>query len=375
MISFDDWYYSIHKNFLKSIDSQCYFVNDFYPESPFYKIQNSCYNDANARHAFLFFDQEPFYSKLFGQAAFPVELMRGNGKKFFVTSEISNDVTNFLNTINYKSIYYFFHAVAANHWYRNYRACPPKFIEPITHAFISYNNLASSFRSHRVDLLSRLYSKDLIKQGLVSFNSPGLEKLQQSIESLPDYPAQSLEIFEQQKHNLDKSLIIDQKSIHGSLSASIDLDSARSCFVQLVTETVYYQNKLHLTEKVFKPIVTGQPFLLLAAPNNLKYLKSYGFKTFGAYWDENYDSMLDPADRMAAVVNITEQLCNKPLAELEEMRRDMQDILEHNYRHFYYDLVPLVITEFINNLESALKDADIAYNKAELTELYQILTY
>jgi hypothetical protein len=78
---------------------------------------------------------------------------------------------------------------------------------------------------------------------------------------------------------------------------------------------------------------------------------------------------------MAAVVNITEQLCNRPLAELEEMRRDMQDILEHNYRHFYYDMVPLVITEFINNLESALKDADIAYNKAELTELYQILTY
>lgn len=324
---------------------------------------------------FLFFDQEPFYTDLFSRIQFPRELLSSPGCKFFVTSEISNELTNFLNAIKYKSIYYFFHAVAANHWYRCYRNNPPKFNEPITHAFISYNNLASSFRSHRVDLLSRLYSKDLIKQGLVSFNSPGLEKLQQSINSLPNYPVQSREIFEQQKHNLARTLTVDNPNIQGSLSASIDLDNCRKSFVQIVTETVYYQDKLHLTEKVFKPIVAGQPFLLLAAPNNLKYLKSYGFKTFGDYWDENYDSMPDPADRMAAVVDITEQLCNKPLAELEEMRRDMQGILEHNYRHFYYDMVPLVITEFINNLESALKDADIAYNKADLTELYQILTY
>jgi hypothetical protein len=224
-------------------------------------------------------------------------------------------------------------------------------------------------------LLSRLYSKDLIKQGLVSFNSPGLEKLQHSIDSLPDYPVQSREIFEHQKHNLTRTLTIDNPNIHGSLSASIDLDNCRKSFVQIVTETVYYQDKLHLTEKVFKPIVAGQPFLLLAAPNNLKYLKSYGFKTFGDYWDENYDSMPDPADRMNAVVNITEQLCNKPITELEEMRRDMQDILLHNYNHFYYDLKPIVITEFINNLETVLKEADIAYNKADLTELYRILTY
>jgi len=375
MISFDDWYYSIHKNFLKSVNARCYFVNDFYPEAPYYKIRNSRYNLLSDPNLFLFFDQEPFYNKLFGETKFPMELLSSPGKKFFVTSEISNELNEFLNVLNYKSIYYFFHAVAANHWYRSYRSHPPKFNESLTHTFISYNNLASSFRSHRVDLLSRLYSKNLINQGLVSFNSPGVEEITNSVYALDEFPAESKLIFEQQKHNLARTLTIDNPDIHGALSASIDLDNCRKSFVQIVTETVYYQDKLHLTEKVFKPIVAGQPFLLLAAPNNLKYLKSYGFKTFGDYWDENYDSMLDPADRMSAVVNITEQLCNKPLSELEEMRRDMQGILEHNYRHFYYDLVPMVITEFVNNLESALKDADIAYNKADLTELYQILTY
>jgi hypothetical protein len=374
MISFNDWYYAIHRNFLKTIDSDCSFVSEFYDHAPYYKITNSDLN-CGSTNTFVFFDQEPFYTKLLGKIFPTSELIRCKGKKFFVTSEISNELTTFLNVINYKSIYYFFHAVAANQWYRTYRASPPDFKQPISHAFISYNNLASTFRSHRIDLLSRLYSKNLINQGLVSFNSPGISSLEKAVYSFAEFPDKSKEIFEQQKHNLSQTLIIDCDNIQGSLSATIDLDNCRKSFVQIVTETVYYQDKLHLTEKVFKPIVAGQPFLLLAAPNNLKYLKSYGFKTFGDYWDENYDSMSDPGDRMNAVVNITEQLCNKPLAELEDMRRDMQDILLHNYNHFYYDLKPIVITEFINNLETALKEADIAYTKADLTELYRILTY
>lgn len=372
MISFDDWYYSIHKNFLKSLDARCYFVNDFYPERPFYKIKSSSHNVVSDPNMFLFFDQEPFYTNLFSGIEFPKELLSSVGKKFFVTSEISNELTNFLNVMKYKSIYYFFHAVAANHWYRSYRHCPPKFNESLTHTFISYNNLASTYRSHRIDLLSRLYSKNLVKQGLVSFNSPGLDKLDEAVVNLPKA---SLDIYHQQRHNLANTLTIDQPAIHGSLSASLDLDNARKCFVQIVTETIFHQDKLHLTEKVFKPIVTGQPFLLLAAPNNLKYLKGYGFKTFSDYWDENYDSMLDPADRMEAVVNIVERLSNLPMSQLEEMRNDMQDILAYNYNHFYYDMVPIVITEFVNNLETALKEAEIPYNKSDLKELYQILTY
>lgn len=330
------------------------------------------HNSSIDPNMFLFFDQEPFYTNLFGKIQFPKELLPSVGGKFFVTSEISNELTNFLNAMKYKSIYYFFHAVAANHWYRSYRANPPKFNESLTHTFISYNNLASEYRSHRIDLLSRLYSKNLVTQGLVSFNSPGLDKLDTAVGQLSE---ESLLIYQQQRHNLSNTLTIDQDTIHGSLSASLDLDNARKCFVQIVTETIYYQDKLHLTEKIFKPIVTGQPFLLLAAPNNLKYLKGYGFKTFSNYWDENYDSMLDPTDRMNAVINITERLCNTPLSQLEEMRKDMQDILAYNYQHFYYDLKPIVITEFINNLEKALNEVGIPYSKLDLKELYQILTY
>ena len=42
----------------------------------------------------------------------------------------------------------------------------------------------------------------------------------------------------------------------------------------IVTETIFYDNKLHFTEKVFKPIVARRPFFLVGAPGNLAYLKS-----------------------------------------------------------------------------------------------------
>lgn len=298
--------------------------------------------------------------------------MMAPGKKFFVTSEKSNELTEFLNVLNYKSIYYFFHAVAANEWYRNYRYYPPKFDNQLTHTFISYNNLATKYRGHRVDLLARLYDKNLIKQGLVSFNSPNLQTLEQATELLSDA---SLDIFNRQKHNLTTPLTIDQTNVHGSLSASIDLENSRNSFVQIVTETVFYQDKIHLTEKVFKPIVAGQPFLLLAAPNNLKYLKSYGFKTFGDYWDESYDSILDPTERMSAVVKIVEDLSNMSLQQLTNIRNDMREILAYNYNHFYNDLRAIAVSEFVNNLETALKQESIEYSTQDLRELYNILAH
>ena len=46
---------------------------------------------------------------------------------------------------------------------------------------------------------------------------------------------------------------------------------------------------MHLTEKIFKPIVNKQPFMLLAAPDNLAYLKSYGFKTYYCLKDGDKD--------------------------------------------------------------------------------------
>jgi hypothetical protein len=125
-------------------------------------------------------------------------------------------------------------------------------------------------------------------------------------------------------------------------------------FLHVVTETCFWETKDHLTEKIFKPIVARQPFVLLGCANNLTYLKSYGFKTFDAWWDESYDRIQDPVERIQAVVKIIKYICSMPDEELEGMLHGMQYILDHNYNLFYSkDFINDAWEELTANLEEA----------------------
>jgi hypothetical protein len=115
-------------------------------------------------------------------------------------------------------------------------------------------------------------------------------------------------------------------------------------FLHVVNETVW-QDKIHFTEKVFKPIVLHQPFVVLQAPGSLTYLRSYGFKTFGDWWDESYDTIQDPQQRMQAIADIVNTIGAKSLDELETMRMEMASVLEHNFRHFYENIPAICLNE------------------------------
>jgi hypothetical protein len=121
-------------------------------------------------------------------------------------------------------------------------------------------------------------------------------------------------------------------------------------FLHVVTETCFWDNRTHLTEKIFKPIIAKQPFVLLGCANNLQYLKSYGFKTFDAWWNESYDQIQDPIQRLNFVVNIIDDICSKSNSELQEMLVDMQQVLNHNFNLFYD-------RKFVNSIWKELTDS------------------
>jgi hypothetical protein len=124
-------------------------------------------------------------------------------------------------------------------------------------------------------------------------------------------------------------------------------------FLFVVTETCYWQQKTHLTEKIFKPIVLQMPFVLAGCAYNLEYLRRYGFQTFGDYWDEGYDSIEDPIQRLQAVTKIIKDICALSPAQQKNMLLDMQPILQHNYKLFNS---PEFVSNEWNSLCSKLKD-------------------
>lgn len=372
-ISFNHWYQLLHKTFFKKLDFDLHYVSDMKRGPPYYYVSSDNTKVQSPKHSIWFFDQEPVHPESMRFISSVSDWYFTPGQKFFVTSERSATVDRYAQGMNATSIYYFFHGIAANEWYRHYRWDRPDLTRPHQHTFISYNNLVNSFRAHRIDLLSRLYSRDLMSHGLVSFNSPGAEEIENAISSNPWYTNDSMDIFNQQKHNLLKSLTIDTDNVEGYLSATIDVDNCRNSFVQVITETEFYKDKLHLTEKVFKPMVAGQPFLLLAGQGNLAYLKEYGFKTFGDFWDESYDSIADPGERVAAVVKIVERLANMSNAEQQSMKRDMQEVIDHNFDHLFITMRPIVVSELTRNLGNALTSQGIDYSHADMRELYRLL--
>jgi len=80
--------------------------------------------------------------------------------------------------------------------------------------------------------------------------------------------------------------------------------------------------------------VLKMPFILVGCANNLEYLRSYGFCTFGDFWDESYDKEFDPIKRLDAIVKILRDISNLSTEEQQAMLVKMQPVLDHNYRLF-----------------------------------------
>ena len=104
----------------------------------------------------------------------------------------------------------------------------------------------------------------------------------------------------------------------------------RECFLAVVNETRFAQPTANFSEKVIDAINYGSPFLLVAPPRTLEYLKTFGFKTFSGYWDEGYDLEENHSKRMKMIFKIIDYINSLSLKELTAMHSSMLSILKHN---------------------------------------------
>lgn len=380
MDSVNYWYKKIFQSLLVDTTLGVYANSNFLEIYPYYQFDCIRKSKNGSSGSIVFFDQEPMYQHLFRDIQTRVNdldmsmawALEYSDKRIIVTSEKSDIVDYFCQSKKFFPIYYFFHAFAALDWYRNYWKDDIEINFEHQQIFISFQHLVNHKRAHRIDFLCRLHEKNLVDHGLISFQCP--TDLDSIIDRATDYTEESKEIYQRQKTKL-RSLYLDTETPTGSLSTSINIPQSQKAFLQVVTETVYYPKKLHLTEKIFKPIVCKQPFLLLGAANNLEYFKGYGFKTFSDFWDESYDSINDPGTRVQCVVDIIDRLSKLPRQELTEMKKDMSHILEHNFNHFYHDFKHIVADEFLANTRTTFENLNIVVPKENWKKFYDVLTF
>lgn len=120
-------------------------------------------------------------------------------------------------------------------------------------------------------------------------------------------------------------------TVNNTMRKDLFLDSC----INLVTETSYIDNELFISEKILKPILNYQPFIVLGPMNYLKELKKLGFKTFSEFWDESYDSVENGKDRYFKISELIFKLNSYDINKLNGLYQQTKEICIYNRNHFY----------------------------------------
>jgi hypothetical protein len=164
-------------------------------------------------------------------------------------------------------------------------------------------------RSHRVQLFKRLESLNLLDNSLYSFLSEG-KRLNAQYE-LP-------------------WVDVDNYPEYGRDQDIYELPYNHSAY-NIVSET-HDTGDTFVTEKIWKPIIMQQMFVVHSTPHYLKTLRELGFQTFHSVLDESYDEEQDAVKRIDKIVELCKWLKDQ---DPVKMYKATESIRKHNAEHFF----------------------------------------
>jgi hypothetical protein len=253
----------------------------------------------------------------------------------------SNDVEQF-SQCGFAPVYYWSHAMIARDWYR-FAQYDTRFLKKVEKTFLVYCRDWMPRREYRLKFLDLLVNANLVEDCKISTqhtNNQGVH--------LRDYVSVDPK-FTVDTYRLE---IIPDNNTGPAASADYNVTDINSTAISVVLETVVDGDKIHLTEKILRPIACGHPFLLAAGPGSLAYLKSYGFKTFDSVFDESYDQQTDTVKRLEMIVQTMQKIQQLSDSEWEQINA----IAAYNKQHFFSDsFINQVIAELQINLNDAVE--------------------
>lgn len=105
-------------------------------------------------------------------------------------------------------------------------------------------------------------------------------------------------------------------------------------FIDIINETRFAQPTANYSEKTYQAIQYMKPFILVAPPKTLEYIRSMGFKTFNEFWDESYDDEFDHGERLAKIFTLIDELFAMPNNKQRELYEKITPILIHNLNRY-----------------------------------------
>lgn len=281
-------------------------------------------------------------------------------KVILIHSEKNSNDLELYQANNFVGLYYWAHAFIARDWYRfaehDKRLEMPRAPKTI---FLIYCREWSGTREYRLKFQELLVEQNLHANSITS------------IKKTNDNTAADEHVFRNKKlvpNNFEFLEKLADNYVGSGESAAYDPKDFVDTKISVVLETIFDGSKIHLTEKILRPIACGHPFILAAGPGSLAYLREYGFKTFDPWIDESYDQETDSVIRLEKIIKSMKQFSDLPCGDQEKIYKKIVKIAEHNREWFFSKkFMNLINQELATNAKHAVSEVLKTRGKIFLT--------
>lgn len=278
-----------------------------------------------------------------------VDLFNLHDRVLLLHSEKHSEHLEKFQKIGFVPVYYFSHALISLDWYRyaQYDKILHQPVRNFDRPFLIYNRAWKNSREYRLYFTQCLLDLKLDQHCNVKF-SPIDEDVHYT-----DYVFQNPNLSIS-RNDLEKKLPLNTHGAH--CSADYNNQDYSTCMVEIVLETLFDDRRWHLTEKTFRPIACGRPFLLAGTAGSLAYLREYGFRTFDGIIDEKYDTEQDPVRRLHAILQEMHRISQFTEQQRQDFLEHTASIAEFNRRWFFsHQFFKILTDEYKQNLHPALQ--------------------
>lgn len=151
---------------------------------------------------------------------------------------------------------------------------------------------AGNPRPAKIELIYQLWKNNLLDKGLVSLSKPKNN----------NYEKEFIDLLPIRERNKNKHWLQTKEQRQNT-----ELHELKDIKIYISTETMAPDNHCQITEKTYRAIAYGKPFVIIGNKGSLSKLHNLGFKTFSGWWPEEYDTLEWP-ERIDYVINLLKNL-------------------------------------------------------------------
>lgn len=103
----------------------------------------------------------------------------------------------------------------------------------------------------------------------------------------------------------------------------LDHNYYQQTFCSVINETSLDADKPNFSEKTFRAICHGHPFIIIGSQHSLKFLRELGLDTYDDIFDNSYDNIADPWHRLNSVFKTIDLISKKDITELDKIKKNL----------------------------------------------------